>query len=399
MTRRNQKSSMTSAVTIRLSGVERDGKCLDRLILNLITMPVMNDVESVNAWQRFLAEYAVGGIGAQSPPPMPPVPPGLLKPYGPDSRSKPWSSPPAPLYSSAGTITLEDARAIRDYYCKNHYLPPPRSPLEHMRQPCINAYNLYDPKQLSNIKAATDLIVAFFPQTICTFSLMEDHEHNCFCVSGDKELVAETAVEAGQRVPSEDSLCSHAALYEGDVFYSMDLQSDWRYRRVPMASSGFKGFIGSTVSLKVDPVGDTNGRKVVVGTLNICFVQAPPGVFTDTHRSVVLLVTSMLETQLQATWKGDQCTKEGQARILLSALVDDSLININMNHDQGADDLRRVARTAVSELRGVLSEVESIALLNTDGLGDHVSFRRRIMAKLMCRRAFTHPTLVPRAKL
>lgn len=319
------------------------------------------DVESVKAWQVFLTRYAAGEYGPETAPSIPPIPTKLVRSLDQGHIPAPWAFANAPLYTSSSGVPIEDARQIRDYYCENHYLPPPRSPLESQRPATINDHDLYSPKQLANIQAATDLISSFFPKALCTFSLFHEHIQKHYCPAGPPSLIQKFGITPGLRIPAEDSLCGHAVLHCDSTFFVSDLKKDWRYINNPFVFAGFQSFIGSTVSLTLDPLEDDSPR-VVVGTLNVCFVDEPIEEFDMAQRKVVRNVTTMLETQLRATWEGDQRTKEGRARVALSELIETALVDVTLR------DGDRVSHEALEKICKVLPDVDSIALINSGGV-------------------------------
>jgi hypothetical protein len=326
------------------------------------------DAQSVREWQIFLDKYAAGTFPSDIAPPIPLIPSHVVRPSG--DRQIPvqaWAYADAPLYS-VGEITLEAARRIRDYYCEHGYLPPPRSPLEASRHALINEYDLYSQKQLVNIQSATDLISEFFHGTICTFSLFHDRIQKHFTISGSAELIKSFALEAGGRIPSEDSLCGHAVLHDESVFIVEDLQNDWRYHSNPFVQAGFKSFIGSTVSLRLDPLRDgSEGKRIGVGTLNICFINEPLIDISASQRNVIKHVTSMLETQLRATWEGDQRTKEGRARMAISDFIEEALVDLSLEQAPNKR-IQAAAKSAVVRIANVLPELENVMVLDMSGV-------------------------------
>jgi hypothetical protein len=329
-----------------------------------------NDHTSIVAWQTFLTRYAAGEFNDESTPPIPPIPPNLVRPHDPNYAPAPWAYANAPLYSASTGITLEDARVIRQYYIENHYLPPPRSPLESQRHATITQYDLYSARQHTNIQAATEVVAAFFPGTVCTFSLFHDHVQKHFCLAGNQSLIQKFNLTPGLRIPAEDSLCGHAILNHSSIFFVKDLKKDWRYLNNPFVFAGFKSFIGSSVSLPINPL--QGEREIGVGTLNVCFIDESIDVLTEVQRNVIRHVTTMLETQLRATWEGDQRTRDGRARLALSELIDTALVDVQQ--EEGHD----VAARALDSLCQVMPELDSIVLVSTGGI-EVVSHERALL--------------------
>jgi hypothetical protein len=187
-----------------------------------------DDELSLAEWTAFLSAYADGTWPVGEVPPRPALPPGMIErlaspligQYGADN-------PEQPLYAST-TITPAVAREIRDFYSRHSYLPPPRSPMEGMREACIEEYELYGPKQLGNVQAATEVIAAFFPGTLCTFSLFHNRIQTHFALAGDPMLIERYQLTTGLRIPAEDSLCGHAVLLDTSIMFVPDLDGALR---------------------------------------------------------------------------------------------------------------------------------------------------------------------------
>ena len=292
------------------------------------TDPV-SDAESTSAWRAFLEEYAKGLIpdGAC----MPPLTEELYELY---RRSK-IDPPPKEstmlntvIYTSA-CIDDETARRVRQYYCENLYLPPPRSAQEERRSRLLAEYDISGDEQMRNLQASTDLISAFFPGVLCTFSLFKGDLQYHYAVAGPEWIKAKYNVYVGVRIPSEDSLCGHAVLRTGQKLFQSELNQDWRYIRNPFKLAGFRTYVASVVSLPLDPslLPDEPGSEECngIGTLNLCFVDDKPVALTDQHKNVILQVTRNLETQLKATWEGHRRTKVARANREVGRYIRDAL--------------------------------------------------------------------------
>lgn len=351
------------------------------------------DSHNLELWTRFLIAYANGD--ATATPQQPPLPRYLQERLDHVVASnQPWPFADAPLYPST-TITTEIARTIREYYCSHGYLPPPRAPLEEERNQCIRDYDLYSVKQLANIQSATDLIAAVFPDTVTTFSLFQDRIQTHFALSGPPELIKTYQLTVGLRIPSEDSLCGHAILLDQNILFVPDLENDWRMRLNPFRLAGFKSFIGSSVSLELDPQSkeprnpseqdasahtETSGavpkpRRVSIGTLNICFVENHHPVLTEAERVIISRVTKMLEVQLRGSWEGDQRRRDGRARVALSEFIEESLVeNAGLAQEpsvasstadlmgDGRGTMRVLAESAVEKISKIVIEAGSISI-------------------------------------
>jgi len=350
---------------------------------------VLEDPENLNLWTTFLTEYANGA--GESVPKRPPLPPDLQKRLDNVTVSRePWPFCDSPLYPST-TITVDIARIIRDYYCDHGYLPPPRAPLEAERNQCIQDYDLYSPTQLANIQSATDLIAAVFPDSLTTFSLFQDRVQTYFAFSGPEELIKQFQLTVGLRIPAEDSFCGHAILLDQKVFFVPDVQHDWRYLKNPYALAGWKSFVGSPVSLELDPrsrellspmpkassaagelTDPTPPTRVSIGTLNITFVKSPHRVLTKSEQVVIDSVTKMLETQLRGSWEGDQRRRDGRARLALSDFIEETLVENDGQQEasntaadpmgDGRVTMRRLAQSAVDKIIEIIVEADSISV-------------------------------------
>lgn len=351
--------------------------------------------DSLEAWTEFLTAYANGKADAY--PTRPPLPPHLQKRLD-AAVYKPriWPFGDTPLYGST-TIEPELANTIREFYCDHAYLPPPRAPLESQRNHCIREYDLYSDKQIASIQQATDLIAAVFPDTLVTFSLFQDRVQTHFALSGPKELIELYQLTRGLRVPSEDSLCGHAVLLDQKMLFIPDLQADWRFQLNPFAMAGFKSFVGYPVTLEVDPLlaeqrdhrGSTLDQgiqyernpepcRMGVGTLNICFVKQHQTELTDSQKLVIDRVGSMLETQLRASWEGDQRRRDIRARLALSDYIEEALVeNAGQNSipldspstDVSSDGvgaarvaLTKLAESAAQKVTRIVKEADSVSI-------------------------------------
>lgn len=145
--------------------------------------------------------------------------------------------PDVPLYSSTN-ITPELARRIRDFFCHHGYLPPPRAPLEDLRERVINEYDLWSADQHANIQEATNLLSSFFPGTLWSFSLFSNRIQRYHTYAGPQEYIDLFSMHKGKRIPAEDSFCGHAVLSKSVPVFVGDSTTDWRYRYNPYAQQG-----------------------------------------------------------------------------------------------------------------------------------------------------------------
>jgi len=342
----------------------------------------IDDVTSLTAWTSFLQEYARGDGPAN--PTRPPLTSALLQRLESVIKSDSQVNfEDAPLYSST-TVTPELARIIRDFYCDNGYLPPPRAPWEESRERCIQEHDLYSAKQHKHIQNVTDILSAYFPDALITFSLFQDRIQTTFALSGPKAVIEDFRLYAGLRIPAEDSLCGHAVLLDRKLLFIPNLQTDWRYTLNPYGVAGFKSFVGVPVALELDPlrddvpvaeyVGPRRGR-IAIGTLNICFTKQQVSELSPAQQLVVDKMASMLEAQLRSTWEGDRRRREGRARTEISKyitetkFVESSRTPGNSNQ-QKYDEFRREVNTCdlikslVQKVSTIISEADTVDVMD-----------------------------------
>lgn len=346
-----------------------------------------NDIDEDNAslaaWTSFLEEYA-RGVGPPNPA-RPPLTPAQLSRLDQVIKSRTTPSfEDAPLYSST-TVTPELASKVRDFYCDNGYLPPPRAPWEASRERCIQEYDLYSKKQIENVQSVTDLASAYFPNALLTFTLFRDRIQTHFALSGPQEIIDDFKLHVGLRVPSEDSLCGHTVLLDRGLMFIPDFHADWRYKLNPFGLAGFKSFMGVPVALELDPlphdasqsesVGPTRG-KIAIGTLNICFTREMILEISPTQRLVAVRLASMLETQLRATWEGDRRRRDARARTELSNFIEEAMIgdvagiavgqNVKRRHSDHNFDQENPGEPYTSDLVQSLARKVSTIIVEAD---------------------------------
>jgi hypothetical protein len=230
-----------------------------------------------------------------------------------------------------GRIDKETARRVRDFYVEHKFLPPPRSSKEALRLRVLADYDISGEEQMRNLQDSTELIAAFFPGVLCTFSLFKGDEQYHYAVSGPEWIKAKYNVYVGVRIPSEDSLCGHAVLGKGGEPVCQVLEGDWRYKKNPFKMAGFKIYAASVVRLPLDPSAtgttghDTHEEHIGIGTINLCFIDSMPRDLTDDQKNVITRVTRNLSTQLRATWEGHRRTKVARVQRGLSDYIRDVL--------------------------------------------------------------------------
>jgi hypothetical protein len=178
------------------------------------------------------------------------------------------------------------------------------------------------------------------------------------------------------------------------MLFVPDLQRDWRYLKNPFAMAGFQSFVGSPVSLELDPqaqgsqspnpkASSTAGQltdptpptRVSIGTLNICFVKNLHRVLTKAEQVIITNVTNVLEVQLRGSWEGDQRRRDGRARVALSDFIEESLVeNAGRMPEAGSSNsaadpmgdgrvtMRRLAQSAIDKISEIVVEAGSISV-------------------------------------
>jgi hypothetical protein len=217
------------------------------------------------------------------------------------------------------------ARQIRDFYCRSGYLPSPRTSEEDLREQILVEYDLHSDKQINNFQASIDLVSAFFPGTLCAFTLFRDRREHHYALSGPDEV--KRAFKRA-KFPAGQSLSGH---FQRDQLFLADLQADWRFLHHPLRRLGIKSFFGRTVKLELDldpvPGRPEEERKINlgIGTLNVYFVEEKIERPTEAQENVLRHVTGMLETQLRATWEAHRRSREANANTAISGFIDDAL--------------------------------------------------------------------------
>ena len=352
-------------------------------------MDTSDDIEriSVDEWQAFLERIADGRCHTNEKPPMPTTPSHLLErlrhfiplDYGAEN-------PDIPLYSST-SVTRETARKIRDFFCTHGYLPPPRAIQETQRESCILEYDIFSETQLANMKEATNLISNFFPGTLCSFSLFHNRIQRYYAFAGPQEHIDLFAMTKGMRIPAEDSLCGHAVLHAKEPFFMADASQDWRYVNNPFVRKGIHAYIGSPVSLDIDPADSSRSRRQVsIGTLNVCWINQMKQSVSPTEYQVVAYITKLLQTQIRATWEGHRRTREARLRRTVLDFLD---LTFEADRDIGSlrksttDDLpvnssnstsfATLATSAVRMVQATLPELHYVALVDIRSIMTKVS--------------------------
>jgi len=324
------------------------------------------DERSLERWKEFLYSYAHGQLSSTAPP---------LSPSTIESRSSPLCDDyqqlgidlEHPVYTTV-EITTDVAKRVRGFYEKTSVLPPPRAPLESLREQVILEYDLYSESQTQSFQRATDLVQAFFGG-ICTFTMFRSNVQELRAASGPQEVLDNLGLVAGTRLLPETSLCGHSVLQPDGCFYIPDLAKDWRYSGNPYADviKGIKSYVGRTVSLNVDPSEPTETDKVPVGVLNLMHLDTHLPALTADQQKVLEHVRRMLETQLMATWEGHARSKEAQARRAVSRLLESQHFTLHSSSQSAMLNSAQTAalsKQALQYAREVLPEITCIHLVD-----------------------------------
>ena len=245
--------------------------------------------------------------------------------------------------------------------------------------------------QLQNLSIAVDLLAAYFPHTVCVFTLMSHEE------STGRDVVAgeEGAVKRYRSISEDaatpgDMLYSHAILQEPDTVFHPDLKTDWRYSANPTVLKGLTSYLGVPVTLEVDP-SDPNSRsatpaRINIGTLNVYSTQPEPLLLSPTQTTVISHIVHVLESQLRATWEGNNRTIESKRRRIISEYMDKVLsegfrpekMDNNRPTARGddsskGDTVKEAAQLMIDMIRGVLPDLDTMLCVELKSLNYPVS--------------------------
>ena len=303
--------------------------------------PLRASALGAEAWAAFLSAYSIGDWSNVTQCPDP-TPPDETRPISSAIfRDQDGEIDDHQIYSSP-EITEDVARNVRNFFHSKDYLPPPRSPHEHLRKSCILEYNLYGEAQKANIRRAVDVISAFFPgDVIVSFTLFDGRYQTLAAIGGNEALSLKYGLASEKPIPSYNSLCGHSVLHE-DLMFVPDLSEDWRFRSNPFIDAGIQSCIGSPVSLHLDsrtivPADNNPDVRIGIGAIIVLFVDHKLTTLSDAQRMVVKNVTGMLETQLRSTWEGQVRTRETQTRAMISDMIEEAFV-IEQKYRQETED-------------------------------------------------------------
>jgi hypothetical protein len=231
-----------------------------------------------------------------------------------------------------------------------------------------------------------DLVQAFFGG-ICTFTLFKNSVQELICVAGDPDVISAVGLYPGKRLLPETSLCGHSVLRPGTDLYVQNLAQHWIYKGNPYSDPlrGVKSYLGSAISLNVDPSSADEKRVVGIGVINCMHLDdfLPP--LNAGQKKVMGQVATILQTQLRATWEGLGRTKEARARRAVADFLEDTLVPEesylppkspqSAASDRTADPPRRsseppltplitCARNAVKQILAIAEDVDSVAIVD-----------------------------------
>ncbi|WVR06714.1 hypothetical protein IAU60_003746 [Kwoniella sp. DSM 27419] len=308
-------------------------------------------------WASFLSKYAKGDWPVNAVPTRPRFERSTSHSSLAGKQATPYSPRPNSIYDSV-EITAGLARKVHDFCREYDYLPPPRSPHEQLRRKLIDEYDLNSAVQQGNIQAAVDLMHAFFPDAVVTFTLFENREQAFVAVAGPRSIVDKFNIKRFDFVPSETSLCGHSVLLDDRILHIPRLGNDWRYRSNPYTAGGIQSYVGSPVWLATDPMNASPSLDepaiIGIGALNVLFITEPLEALDATQSMVINHVTKMLETQLRATWEGHVRTREAKVRRAITDLIEEAFV-------QGVDKHGATTRT-VKEADGFFADLAASAL-------------------------------------
>lgn len=334
-------------------------------------------------WKTFLQGYSEGSFSPDTFPRRPS--PGAAR-----DPSLPFPPPPHPSLLddfqeyppyTLSPITDDVARQVRAYcYYKDH-MPPPRSPHEALRGRLLAEYDILGPVQTGSIQAAVNILSAFFPQAVLTFTLFRNNVQTIFGVAGNQPLIDRLGIINNTDVTNFTSLCGHSVLLEDKIMFISRMDEDWRFRSNPYVHDGVVSYIGSPVQLKCDPLESTGqttplpaspGRpdSVAIGAINIMFVDSHHEVLTDAERMVITNTTEMLTAQLRLTWEAHFRTREAKARKVVTELIAEGLDGGQRQGEGSSGCGVRFAQLAQSALDKMIaaSDLTGAALIDVRGI-------------------------------
>ncbi|WWC85173.1 uncharacterized protein L201_000030 [Kwoniella dendrophila CBS 6074] len=389
-------------------------------------------------WKSFLTGYASGDWNPESTPVMPNAGmeehdngyencPESIDEQESETDCNEADDDPKNIYSSH-IIDEKIARKIRQFKTDKDYLPPPRSPHELLREKIILEYDILGPIQAGNIQSAVDVISAFFPGTVVTFTLFNNAIQTFVAISGPEEILEEFDLKNGMWVDPRTSLCGHSILLDGQILFVPSLEDDWRFRSNPYVKAGMRSYIGAAVSLELDPSNtspqrtskddfegedkgstDSKRKRVGIGSLNVLYMNKYLKEMTAQQEMVVRNITKMLETQLRATWEGHIRTREAKVRRAITDLIEEGFVGDQSENLQpytedidggksgvisGGGSLTMfedLANSAMDKLIALTSELDAICMVDIRSLRIQTSPNSKTQPRYEIDPSSTHP--------
>ena len=346
-----------------------------------------DEAQSIDGWATFLSSYSRGEFPAAGPPCPPPSSsrhpmPGIV--------ATPVTIDVDDLYPST-VINKDVARNVRDYTIAHSYFPPPRAADEHLREQCIQEYDLLGQAQRKNVKQAVDLLAAFFPDTVCTFTIFNGPKQSFVAVAGDQGIRDKFGLYDDFVVRSDLGFCGHCVLVKEEFIFVPSLKEDWRFEGNPYTQAGIQSYIGASITLPIDVLStslstitkdDGREERVGIGALNILFVKEPLERMSETQAMVVRNVARMMETHLRATWDGARRTMEARYRRAMADMIEEGFVGkvslsspedpvastlgngLDGRNDHPMTSLETLAQMAVERIMALVPQLDSVILVD-----------------------------------
>lgn len=344
-------------------------------------------------WTTYLENYAKGvwapwdDHGREGTPPIFTSNGSAVRPSAnvsapPTKREKlPWGEYERALYPSVN-ITHDSAEVVRKFVRDRHYLPPPRSPLEHRRLACIEQYDIKSVEQITNIQQAVDVVGAFFPNAIVTYTQFEGKIPMYLAVGGNQTLIERFRIKLNVPLSPVTVICGHTVLLKDDLMFVPDLRHDFRFRSNPVTESGGRSYIGSPVFLPLVPLAELapeDVETVGIGALNILFVDEVHDTMTSNEAMIVRQLAKHLEAQMRSTWDGLHRSAELRKRAIVSDMIEMTFVEEQRQRQAESatptadavrllknkeEEFAALARRAVERLASTLEDLSGITLLN-----------------------------------
>jgi hypothetical protein len=258
-------------------------------------------------------------------------------------------------------------------------MPPPRAADEILREQCVQEYELVGDAQRKNVQQAIDILAAYFPGTVCTFTIFNGTKQSFLAVAGDQGIRDGFGLVHDFEVRSDLGLCGHCVLVKEGILFVPSLPDDWRFARNPYTQAGIQSYIGMPITLPIDNLSTSvsSGRvkdeapeqTVGIGALNILFVKEPLTSLSETQAMVVRNVARMMQTQLRATWYGNKRTMEARYRRAVAEMIGEGFVGHPVTGAGHAEmgpastmSLEALAQTATEKLMLLVPQLDSVVI-------------------------------------